>query len=250
MKTTKVAMVGVGDISKIYLENITNMFREIEVIGVCDLIREKAEKGKRKYNIPKIYNDMHEAFADPDVDIVLNLTRPNEHFGVSSEAIKAGKHVYTEKPLGATFEEGKELVRLAGENNVLIGGAADTFLGAAIQTCRKIIDDGWIGDPVGAACFMICRGHESWHPDPEFYYKFGGGPMLDMGPYYITTLVNLLGAVESVASVAKKMFPTRTITSQPHSGTIVDVDVNTHVAGILNFASGAVGTILTTFDVV
>ena len=142
MKTIKIAMIGVGDISGIYLENITNMFKEIEVIGVCDLIREKAEKGREKYSIPKIYKDMHEAFADPEVDIILNLTRPTEHFDVSSKALKAGKHVYTEKPLGATYDEGKELLRLAKENNVFIGGAPDTFLGAGIQTCRKIIDDG------------------------------------------------------------------------------------------------------------
>jgi len=250
MKTVKIAFVGVGDISGIYLENITNMFAEIEVYGVCDLIRERAEKAKEKYNIPKIYNNMHEAFADPDVDIILNLTRPYEHFAVSSEALKAGKHVYTEKPLGATFEEGKQLIKLAKENKVLIGGAPDTFLGAAVQTCRKLIDDGWIGDPVGSACFMICRGHESWHHDPEFYYKFGGGPMLDMGPYYVSALINMLGGVESVTGVAKKMFPTRTITSQPKCGTIVNVDINTYVAGILNFINGAVGTIFTTFDVV
>jgi len=250
MKTTKIAIIGVGDISGIYLENITNMFKGIEVIGVCDLIREKAENAKEKYNVQKLYNDMHEAFADPEVDIVLNLTRPYEHFAVSAAAIKAGKHVYTEKPLGATYDEGKELVRLAKENNVLIGGAPDTYMGAGIQTCRKLIDDGWIGTPVGAACFMICRGHETWHPDPEFYYKFGGGPMLDMGPYYVSALINLFGGVESIIGSAKKMFPTRTITSEPLSGTVVDVDVNTHVAGILNFENGALGTILTTFDVV
>jgi predicted dehydrogenase len=250
MKTTKIAMIGVGDISGIYLENITAMFKELEIYGVCDLIREKAERAKEKYNIPKIYKDMREAFADPQVDIILNLTRPYEHFGVSSEALKAGKHVYTEKPLGASYREGKELIKLAEENNVFIGGAADTYLGAGIQTCRKIIDDGWIGDPVGAACFMICRGHESWHPDPEFYYKYGGGPMLDMGPYYVSALINLLGGVESIIGIAKKMFKTRTITSQPHNGTIVDVDINTHVTGLLNFENGALGTIITTFDVV
>ena len=155
MKTMKIAVIGTGDISGIYLENITNMFKEIEVIGVCDLIREKAERAKEKYKVQKIYEDMHEAFEDSEVDIVLNLTRPYEHFGVSSAALKAGKHVYTEKPLGATYEEGKELLKLAADNNVHIGGATDTYLGAGIQTCRKLIDDGWIGNPVGAAAFMI-----------------------------------------------------------------------------------------------
>jgi predicted dehydrogenase len=249
-KTVKIAMIGTGDISGIYLQNITQMYKEIELIGVCDLVREKAEAAREKYNVPKLYETMYDAFKDPEVDIVLNLTRPYEHFGVSSEALKAGKHVYSEKPLGATFEEGTELVRLAEEKGLMLGGAPDTFLGAGIQTCRKLIDDGYIGRPIGAACFMICRGHESWHHDPAFYYKFGGGPMMDMGPYYITALVNLLGGISTVTGVAKKTFDTRLITSQPHFGETVDVDVNTYVTGILNFESGAVGTIFTTFDVV
>jgi len=249
MKTVKIAMIGVGAISGIYLKNITGMFKEIELIGVCDLVREKAEKAKEEYDVPKIYDTMHDAFADPEVDIVLNLTRPYEHFEVTSAAINAGKHVYSEKPLGATYEEGKKLVQLAEEKGVMLGGAPDTFLGAGIQTCRKLIDDGFIGEPVGAACFMIGHGHETWHPDPEFYYKFGGGPMMDMGPYYITALVNLLGGISGVTGVARKSFPQRTITSEPLNGTVVDVDINTHVLGILHFESGAVGTIFTTFDV-
>jgi predicted dehydrogenase len=248
MSTVKIAMIGTGAISGIYLKNITGMFREIELIGVCDLVREKAEKAKAEYNVPKIYDTMHDAFADPEVDIVLNLTRPYEHLEVSKAALLAGKHVYSEKPLGATYEEGKELVALAEKKGLMLGGAPDTFLGAGIQTCRKLIDDGFIGDPVGSACFMICRGHESWHPDPEFYYKFGGGPMMDMGPYYISALVNLLGGIKAVTGVARKSFPQRTITSQPYYGTVVDVDVNTHVTGILEFESGAIGTIFTTFD--
>ena len=248
-KTIKIGMVGVGAISGIYLENITNRFQEIELVAVCDLIRERAEKAQEKYNVPKLYDTMYELFADPEIDIVLNLTRPYEHYGVSIEALKAGKHVYSEKPLAATLEEGKALVEMAQEKGLMLGGAPDTFLGAGIQTCRKLIDDGYIGDPIGAAAFMICRGHESWHPDPAFYYQHGGGPMMDMGPYYITALVNLLGGVSSVMGVTKASFPTRTITSQPHCGETVQVEVPTYVAGILNFDSGATGTIFTTFDV-
>jgi len=248
-KRVKIAMVGVGDISGIYLKNIHGTFRELELVGVCDLVREKAERAKEKYGIPKIYADMYEAFNDPEVEIVLNLTRPYEHFDVSYQALLHGKNVYSEKPLGATFEEGRKLVQLAEEKGLYLGGAPDTFLGAGIQTCRKLIDDGYIGTPVGAAAFMICRGHESWHPDPEFYYKFGGGPMMDMGPYYITALINLLGGVSGLTGVTKTSFPQRLITSQPKNGTVVDVDVPTYVTGILNFDCGAVGTIFTTFDV-
>ena len=245
----KIGFVGVGDISGIYLKNITGFFGEIEIAGICDLVREKAERAAEKYNIKKIYKDMYELFADPEVDIVLNITRPYEHFGVSKAALEAGKNVYSEKPLAATLEEGRILKKLADEKGLFLGGAPDTFLGAGIQTSRKLIDDGFIGTPVGAAAFMICRGHESWHPDPEFYYKHGGGPMFDMGPYYLTALVNLLGPVESVMGMSKISYPERMITSERLNGTIIKVDVPTYITGILKFKSGAIGTIFTTFDV-
>jgi predicted dehydrogenase len=249
MKKVKVAMIGVGAISGIYLENITNVFKELELVGVCDLIRERAEQAQEKYHIQKLYETMHDVFADEEVDIIINLTRPYEHYEVTKAALLAGKHVYSEKPLGANYEEGKKLVALAEEKKLMLGGAPDTFLGSGIQTCRRLIDDGFIGEPIGAAAFMICHGHETWHPDPEFYYKYGGGPMLDMGPYYVTALVNLLGGVKGVTGVTKTSFPQRTITSQPKNGTIVDVDVPTYITGTLTFDNGAVGTIFTTFDV-
>jgi predicted dehydrogenase len=244
----KIGLVGCGAISGIYLKNITRVFKGIEFAGACDLIDERAGKAVEEYGLPRKYKDMHELFADPSVDIVLNLTRPYEHFGVTMAALKAGKHVYTEKSLGATWEEGEQLAAFAKEKGLMVCGAPDTFLGAGIQTCRKLIDDGYIGEPVGASAFMVCRGHETWHPDPEFYYKHGGGPMLDMGPYYITALVSLLGPVAEVSGMSKISFPTRTITSEPHNGTVVTVDVPTYVTGMMRFNSGAIGTIFTTFD--
>ena len=249
LKPVKVAMIGCGSISGIYLTNITKVFKELELVGVCDLIPERAEKAQKEYNVPKIYPTMYDAFADPEVEVILNLTRPYQHFDVSKAALEAGKHVYSEKPLGADFEEGKKLVALAKEKGLMLGGAPDTYLGAGIQTCRELIDNGAIGKPIGAACFMICHGHESWHPDPEFYYKRGGGPMMDMGPYYVTALVNLLGGIKSVTGVTKTFFPKRLITSEPHCGEIIDVECPTHLTGMLEFDSGAVGTIITTFDV-
>ena len=249
MKTVKVAMIGVGNISGIYLKNITQTFKELELIGVCDLVRERAEKARQEYGVPKLYETMYDAFADPEVEIVLNLTRPYEHFEVSKAALEAGKHVYSEKPLGADLAEGKELLRLAKEKGLMLGGAPDTFLGAGIQTCRRLIDDGFIGTPIGSAAYMIGSGHESWHPDPEFYYKRGGGPMFDMGPYYLTAMLNLMGGVERVMSASRISFPKRLITSQPLCGTVIDVDVNTYIAGTVQYASGAIGTIFTTFDV-
>ncbi len=246
---TKIGIVGIGDISGIYLKNITETFKELEIVAVCDLIKERALKAQEKYNIPKVYDTMDELFADESIEIVLNLTRPYEHFAVSKGALEAGKHVYSEKPLGASLEEGKELVALAESKGLMIGGAPDTFMGAGIQMCRKLIDEGAIGDVVGAAGFMICRGHETWHHDPEFYYKYGGGPMMDMGPYYITALINLLGGIKSVKGTAKISFDKRLITSQPFAGKIIDVDVPTYITGIMEFESGAVGTLTTTFDV-
>ncbi len=249
MATVKIGFVGCGAISGIYLENITKRFKEIEIIGVCDLISERAENAVKNYNIPKLYNDMYELFADPEVDIVLNITRPYEHFDVTMAALDAGKPVYCEKPLGASLEEGKKIMAKAKEKGLWVGGAPDTFLGAGIQTCRKLIDDGEIGDIVGCAGFMICHGHETWHPDPAFYYKYGGGPMFDMGPYYLTALVNLCGNVEAVSAMTRTTFPERLITSQPHYGEIVKVDVPTLYAGNMRFVNGAVGTLYTTFDV-
>lgn len=258
MKPVKIAMIGVGAISGIYLENITKVFRGITLIGVCDLIPERAEKGVAyirgeqekgaKVVTPKIYKDMYEAFADPEVEAILNLTRPYEHYEVTKQALCHGKHVYSEKPLGVDMEEARELVELAQEKGLLLGGAPDTFMGAGIQTARKVIDDGWIGDVVGASCTMACRGHETWHPDPEFYYKRGGGPMLDMGPYYVTALVQLLGEAKGVIGMTKKSFANRVITSEPHCGETIDVDVDTYLTGSVLFSSGAIAQVFTTFD--
>ncbi|MGO4937873.1 Gfo/Idh/MocA family protein [Fundicoccus sp. Sow4_H7] len=250
MKRIKLAFVGVGSISDIYLKNLTEVFKQLEVVGVCDLVRERAEAAAEKYRIPRVYADLEELLADPEVEIVLNLTRPYEHYVVTKAALEAGKHVYTEKPLAATVEEGEELIQLAADKGLMIAGAPDTFLGASIQTCRKLIEDGYIGEPIAFQASMICRGHESWHPDPAFYYQRGGGPMFDMGPYYLTALVNLLGKVKGVTSLAKKSFSQRTITSQPLMNQVVDVEVPTYLTGIMEFENGVVGHLTTTFDVV
>ncbi len=255
----KVAMIGVGAISGIYLQNITKTFREIELVGLCDLIPERAENGAAyvkgetekgaKVPQPKIYRDMMEAFEDPEVEVVLNLTRPYEHFEVTKQALLHGKHVYSEKPLGVDMEEANELISIAEKSGLLLGGAPDTFMGAGIQTARRLIDDGIIGELVGASCAMACHGHETWHPDPEFYYKRGGGPMLDMGPYYITALIQLLGEAKGVMGMTKKSFSNRLITSEPHHGETINVDVDTYLSGNIEFSNGAIAQVLTTFDV-
>ena len=246
---TNIGIVGIGDISGIYLKNITETFRELNIVAVCDLIKERALKAQEKYGIPKVYDTMEELFADESITLVLNLTRPYEHYGVSKGALLAGKNVYSEKPLGASLEEGLELVKIAEEKGLMIGGAPDTFMGASIQTCRKFIDDGKLGTVVGATASMMGHGPECWHHDPEFFYKYGGGPMMDMGPYYVTALINLIGGVKSVTSAVRTSFRQRTITSKEHNGEIIDVDVPTYLSGILHFESGAMATLTTTFDV-
>ncbi len=246
---TNIGIVGIGDISAVYLKNITETFKELNIVAVCDLIKERALNAQVKYNIPKVYDTMEELFADESIELVLNITRPCEHFAVSKGALEAGKHVYSEKPLGASLEEGRELVALAESKGLMIGGAPDTFLGASIQTCRKFIDEGNLGEIIGASASMMGHGPESWHHDPEFFYKYGGGPMMDMGPYYITALINLLGGIKSVSGAARKSFDKRTATCKEHNGEIITVDVPTFLTGVLHFESGIIGTVTTTFDV-
>lgn len=244
-----VGMVGVGNISGIYLENFTNVFRDVKLVAVCDLIRERAEKAQAEYNVPKLYDTMDQLFADPEIDIVLNLTRPYQHYGVSKAALLAGKHVYCEKPLAADLEEGKELVALAQEKGLFLGGAPDTFMGAGVQTARKVIDEGLIGDVIGGHCAMCCHGMESWHTDPDFYYQRAGGPMFDMGPYYLTALVNMLGGIKEIYSKCTAGYKTRLITAEPHVGEIIQVNTPTHIDSLLTFESGAVVSLMTSFDI-
>ncbi len=247
MGKTKVGIVGCGNISSIYLKN-GNLLEAIDIAAVADLDMERARAKAEEYSIPKFVTT-EELLADPEIELVLNLTTPHAHFDVNKAALMAGKHVYVEKPLAVTREDGEKTLQLANDKGLLVGGAPDTFMGAGIQTCRKLIDDGWIGRPVAAVAFMTCHGHESWHPDPEFYYERGGGPMFDMGPYYLTALVTLLGGVKRVSGSAAVSFPQRTITSKPKYGKVIDVEVPTHVAGVMDFVNGAVGTIVTSFDV-
>ena len=250
MRRVRVGIIGVGNISGVYLKNLTTLFsNRVEVLGCADLVATRAQKAAEEYNLPREYDTPADLLSDSDIELVLNLTTPNAHFAVSLAAVKAGKHTYIEKPLCIELEEAEQLIAAAREKSLLAGGAPDTFLGGGIQTCRKLIDDGWIGKPIAATAFMLNHGPESWHPDPEFFYKKGGDPLFDMGPYYITALVNLVGPVRHVSGTSRITFAQRPITSEPKKGTVIDVDVPTHVVGNLEFVNGAVGTIITSFDV-
>ncbi|MGI8644207.1 MAG: Gfo/Idh/MocA family protein [Thermomicrobiales bacterium] len=246
-KAVGVGLIGCGVISSIYLENAKH-FAEYDVVAVADLDRSRAEAQAEKYGVPKVCS-VEEVLADPSVDIVLNLTVPNAHAEIGMAALEAGKHLYSEKPLTIEREDAACLIAVAASKGMLVGSAPDTFLGGGLQTCRKLIDDGAIGQPVAATAFMFSHGPESWHANPLFFYQYGGGPLLDMGPYYITALVALFGPVRRVTGSARASFPERTIGSEPLKGQKITVDVPTHVAGILDFQSGAIATLMTTFDV-
>ncbi|GKX31514.1 dehydrogenase [Vallitalea longa] len=248
MNKVKVGIVGCGNISGIYLENLTNLFTNVEVYACSDLDEEKAKSAAEKYGINNILST-EELLECKDIQIVLNLTTPKTHYEICKKALLADKHVYVEKPLSLTVEQGKELLTLAKDKNLMIGCAPDTFLGGGIQTCRKLIDDGFIGTPIAATAFMTCHGHENWHPDPEFYYELGGGPMFDMGPYYLTALVFLLGGAKTVCGMTKISFPQRTITSSKKFGKTIDVEVPTHVAGNILFQNDVIATMITSFDI-
>ncbi len=247
MQPLRIGIIGVGNISGIYLKNLGE-FRSTEVVALADIDLERAKSVAEKHGIARAMSP-DALLGNPEVELVLNLTVPNAHGPVAISAVRAGKHVYNEKPLAIEMADAELLLQEAKRNGVLVGGAPDTFLGGGIQTCRHLIDDGAIGEPVAANAFMLCRGHESWHPSPEFYYEPGGGPMFDMGPYYITALVNLLGSVKRVTGSTRITFPTRTITSQPKSGKVIEVETPTHLTGVMDFTGGAICHITTSFDV-
>jgi predicted dehydrogenase len=244
---TNIGIIGCGNISGIYFK-AGKTFQNLNIVACADLILDKAKQKSEEFGIAKACT-VKEILSDPSIEIIVNLTVPKAHAEVDIAVLQAGKHVHAEKPLAVNREDGRKILKVAKARKLRVGSAPDTFLGAGIQTCRKLIDDGWIGKPVAATAFMMCHGHEGWHPDPEFYYEVGGGPMFDMGPYYLTALVALMGPVRRVTGSTRISFPERVITSQPKYGKRVKVEVPTHVTGLLDFASGAIGNIITTFDV-
>lgn len=243
----KIGVIGCGTISKAYF-TIAKQFEILDVIACADILPEAAQEKGTEYNIERIYS-VEELLADPDIEIVLNLTIPVAHYDVAKAALDAGKSVYNEKPLTLTRTEGQTILNLATEKGLLVGCAPDTFLGGGQQTCRQAIDDGLIGTPLAATAFMMSSGPESWHPNPEFYYKPGAGPMFDMGPYYLTSLINLLGPVSRVTGMTGMARKERLITSKPYHGQIIQVEVPTHVVGVMEFSGGIIGNIITSFDV-
>ena len=246
MKSVSIGVIGCGNISAVYLE-AARTFPILDIVALSDANPEAAKARSAEFGVPA--RPVDDVLTDPSIEVILNLTTPRAHVEVGLSAIAAGKHVHSEKPLGVTVAEAQTLVEAAKAKGVRIGCAPDTFLGGAHQTARQCVDDGLIGRTVGGTAFFMCPGHERWHPNPGFYYLAGGGPMLDMGPYYITDLVNLLGPVASVVGVATRTRSERLVTSEPLRGARLPVEIATHVTGVLAFVSGAAVSITMSFDV-
>lgn len=243
-----VGIVGCGVISAQYVRTIDRL-PTLRLAAVADL--DPGRAGAVAAGRPEVrVLTVEELLAAPEVDVVLNLTVPAAHADVALGAIAGGKDVYGEKPLAADTEQARLVLRAAEAAGVRVGCAPDTVLGTGIQTARQAIDDGAIGTPVAATATMVTPGHERWHHDPDFYYVPGGGPLLDMGPYYLTALVTLLGPVTAVVGAASRARDRRVIGSGPRAGQAVPVLIDTHVSGVLTHRSGALSTLVMSFDAV
>jgi len=242
-----VGILGCGVISHAYLERL-NTFDMIHVRACADVITERAQARADAHGVARACSP-DELLADPDIDLVVNLTIPALHARLALDALAAGKSVYSEKPLSLTRDKAAAVLAAATDRGLRVGCAPDTFLGAGLQTCRRLIDEGVIGEPLAASAFLMGAGPEQWHQDPAFFYQAGAGPLFDMGVYYVTALVSLLGPVARVSGSARISRAERAIHSQPLKGQLIKVEVPTHVSATLDFAGGPVATLVTSFDV-
>lgn len=241
-----VGIVGCGHVSDQYLEGCAR-FDAVRVIACADLDLDRARTQAARFGVPRALAP-DELMADPDVELIVNLTPPQAHAQTSLDAVAHGKHVWSEKPLGVDPDDGRRILAAAAAAGVRVGCAPDTFLGGGLQTARKLVDDGWIGDPVAAVAFVSEHGYEHFHPNVDFFYDRGGGPALDLGPYYVTALVTTLGPVARVAGFAGVAFPERTILTGPRAGEAIPVRVPTHVTGTLELESGLPVAVLMSWD--
>ncbi|WP_415402212.1 Gfo/Idh/MocA family protein [Tateyamaria sp. SN3-11] len=241
-----IGIIGCGNISAAYLR-LAPLFKGLEVRAVADMNAESAKARAQEFNVRA--ETVEGLLSADDIDIIVNLTIPDAHFSVTRDILRAGKHAYTEKPIVLTLEQGEELRALAAENNLRIGSAPDTFLGGAHQAARAAIDAGQIGKVIAGTAHVMSHGMEHWHPNPDFFFLPGAGPMLDIGPYYVTNLIQLLGPVKRVSALTSMASDTRTILSEPRKGEVIPVKTPTNIHALLDFHSGATITLSTSWDV-
>ena len=242
-----IGILGAGNILGRYVKGMSR-FPELAVVGCASRSPDRAREAAEDAGIAH-FDSVAELLASPDVQVVLNITTPLVHAETTAAALAAGKHVYVEKPITATLAAADDVIAQAGAAGLLLGSAPDTFLGSAAQTARAALDDGAIGEPIGAAAFITSNRVETWHPDPTFLFQPGGGPVADLGPYYLTAMVNLFGPLASVSARSRIGAPTLPVTSPNRRVDSVTVTVPTHVSAVLQFSSGVVGTLLASFDV-
>jgi len=241
-----VGIIGCGNISSTYL-TYAPLFKGIRVVACADIDPKAAKAQAEKFGVRA--ESVSDLLADKQVDIIVNLTIPQAHFPVTKAALEAGKHVYSEKPLVLTLEQGEMLRALGKSKGLAVGSAPDTFLGGAHQHARAAIDEGKIGRIVAGTCHVMSHGMEHWHPNPDFFFKAGAGPILDIGPYYIANLINLVGPVKRVGALASMAAPIRTITSKPRAGETIAVETPTNIHALLEFEQGATVTLSASWDV-
>ncbi|MXQ09834.1 Gfo/Idh/MocA family oxidoreductase [Alphaproteobacteria bacterium GH1-50] len=246
MTTTGVGLIGCGNISAAYLR-LAPLFKGLEIRAVADINPDMARARAKEFGVEA--RSVDDILASDDISVIVNLTIPAAHYEVSTRVLEAGKHVYSEKPLVLTLDEAKALADLARSKNLRVGSAPDTFLGGAHQQVRALIDDGAIGKVVGGTAHVMSRGMEHWHPNPDFFFLPGAGPVLDIGPYYITNLIQLLGPIARVGALTSAATDTRTILSEPRKGETIPVKTPTNIHALLEFKSGATVTLGASWDV-
>ncbi|MBP2558873.1 putative dehydrogenase [Neorhizobium galegae] len=246
-KELGVGIMGCGNISTTYFK-LSPLFKGLKVLACADLNEQAAQMRAEEYSVKA--QSIEGLLANDELDVIVNLTIPAAHFAVSKAILEAGKHVYSEKPLVITLEEGKALQALAKAKGLSVGCAPDTFLGGAHQLARKYIDEGGVGRITSGTCHVMSPGMEMWHPNPGFFFLEGGGPILDLGPYYIANLINLIGPVKRVGALTSMANPTRTVTSEgPFKGQSIPVETPTNIHALLEFVSGATITLTASWDV-
>ena len=243
----RIGLIGCGKISATYMRNL-NASPEVEVVACADQVPERAQQLASEFGVPKACAP-EELLNDPLVELVVNLTVPTAHAEISLRALGAGKHVHSEKPLATNREDGRRILDMARTKGLTVSCAPDTFLGAGLQTCLSLSEEGELGDPLAASAFMLQGGPENWHPSPAAFYGPGAGPLLDMGPYYVTALVCLLGPVRRVSGMSRILYPEVTATRGAMAGQTIKVTAPTFVAGLLEFESGAQATLVMSFGI-
>jgi len=246
LKPVRTAIIGCGNISDIYFQNL-GKWDVIELAACSSLHMESAVRQGAKYNVPAL--PVAQIMNDPRIELIVNLTVPAAHSEIGLAAVRAGKHIYNEKPLAVKLEDAALMLRGAKLQDLRVGCAPDTFMGGGLQTCRKLIDDGALGEAIMAHAHFLAWGPEHKHPNPEFFYKVGAGPLFDMGPYYLTALVSLYGPVRQVTGISRITYPERTILSQPKYGVKITVETPTTIGAVLEFHNGLLATLAVSFDV-